>query len=52
VYGVLKYDGVDFGSYTSTYRRNLMNLNFLLKIEAGGSTETLVPSSRLRHVED
>ena len=29
-----------------------MNLNFLLKIEAGGSAETSEPSNRLRHVEE
>jgi len=52
VYGVLKCDGVDFGSWTTTYRRKLMNLNSLLKIEAGYSAETFAPSNRLRYVEE
>jgi hypothetical protein len=43
---------VNFGSYTTTYRRNLVNLNFLLKMEAGGSAEALAPSNGLRHMED
>jgi hypothetical protein len=50
VYGVLICDEADFGSYKSTYWKNLMNLNFLLKMEAGGSAET--PSNRIRHIEE